>query len=106
MLRYFSLGFTHRKTKGTSAIAQRAILCYLKTVIQLDYWQQVKVGRKKLDRDVLQARVSSDTASKLKQIAYTLDYTYNNEGSVGQLLDAIANGEIILVCSKKAPRSC
>lgn len=59
-------------------------------------------GRKKLDRVNLHARVARGTGDKLKEIAYNLGYIYDNEGSTGQLLDAIANGEIILILSKKS----
>ncbi|NJO62603.1 MAG: hypothetical protein HC836_31560 [Richelia sp. RM2_1_2] len=58
-------------------------------------------GRKKLDRVSLHARVERGTVDKLKEVAQTLDYIYNDEGSTGQLLDAIANGELILIKSKK-----
>lgn len=54
------------------------------------------MGRKKLDRDNLHARVAPGTAERLKEIAYKLGYVYNDEGSTGQLLDAIASGEIVL----------
>ena len=55
------------------------------------------MGRKKLERDSLHARVAPGTAEKLKKLAEMLGYVYANEGSIGQLLDAIANGEIILL---------
>lgn len=55
------------------------------------------MGRKKLERDSLHARVAPGTAEKLKEIAQKLGYVYANEGSTGQLLDAIANSEIIRV---------
>lgn len=58
-------------------------------------------GRKKLDRVSLHARVAPGTGDKLKEVAYKLGYSYNNEGSTGQLLDAIASGELILIKSKK-----
>ncbi|MBE9215538.1 hypothetical protein IQ247_23210 [Plectonema cf. radiosum LEGE 06105] len=57
-------------------------------------------GRKKLDRVNLHARVERGTGDKLKQIAHLLGYSYNNEGSTGQLLDAIALGELILIATK------
>jgi len=59
-------------------------------------------GRKKLDRTNLHARVAPGTGDKLKEIAYKLDYVYDQEGSTGQLLDAIASGEIILIATRKA----
>jgi hypothetical protein len=55
------------------------------------------MGRKKLDRDTLLARVAPTTAPKLKEIALKLGYVYNNDGSTGQLLDAIAEGQLILI---------
>ncbi|MBW4625858.1 MAG: hypothetical protein KME49_10210 [Brasilonema octagenarum HA4186-MV1] len=61
------------------------------------------VGRKKLDRVNLHARVALGTGNKLKEIAQKLGYIYDKEGSTGQLLDAIANGEIILIATKKSP---
>lgn len=57
-------------------------------------------GRKKLDRVSLHARVERRTGDKLKEIAYILGYVYNDEGSTGQLLDAIASGELILIATK------
>ncbi|MGB3650792.1 MAG: hypothetical protein WBA41_06210 [Rivularia sp. (in: cyanobacteria)] len=58
-------------------------------------------GRKKLDRVSLHARVERGTVEKIKEVAHKLGYTYNDEGSTGQLLDAIANGELILIATKK-----
>ncbi|MDF5724505.1 MAG: hypothetical protein PUP91_29400 [Rhizonema sp. PD37] len=58
-------------------------------------------GRKKLDRTNLHARVAPGTGDKLKEIAQILGYIYDNEGSTGQLLDAIASGELILIATKK-----
>lgn len=49
-------------------------------------------GRKKLERTNIHARVAPETGDKLKEIAQILGYIYDNEGSTGQLLDAIANG--------------
>lgn len=62
-------------------------------------------GRKKLDRTNLHARVAQGTGDKLKEIAYKLGYVYDEEGSTGQLLDAIASGEIILIATKKSENS-
>jgi len=62
-------------------------------------------GRKKLDRTNLHARVGQDTSEKLKQIAFMLCYVYDGEGSTGQLLDAIANGDLILMTSNKSSKS-
>ncbi len=54
-------------------------------------------GRKKLDRTSMHARVAPETAEKLKDIAKALGYIYDEEGSPGQLLDAIAQGKVILI---------
>ena len=62
-------------------------------------------GRKKLDRYSLHARVAPNTSDKLKEIAYKLGYIYNEEGSTGQLLDAIANGDLILISINKSPKT-
>lgn len=55
---------------------------------------------KKLDRTRMLARVASDTPEKMKNIAQALGYVYDEEGSAGKLLDAIACGEVLLVCTK------
>jgi hypothetical protein len=55
------------------------------------------VGRKKLNRESLHARVAPETAEKLKEIAFKLGYIYDEQGSTGQLLDAIATEKIILI---------
>jgi len=57
------------------------------------------MGRKQLNRTNLHARVAPETPDKLKEIAFKIGYIYNQEGSTGQLLDAIAQGEIILIKS-------
>jgi hypothetical protein len=62
------------------------------------------VGRKPLGRSSLHARVARDTAEKLKEIALMYGYVYDNEGATGQLLDAIANGELLLIPSKSYSR--
>jgi hypothetical protein len=60
--------------------------------------------RKKLDdREQLFARVDSATVEILKRTAEECGYTYAGEGSIGQLLDAIAqsastdSGRLILL---------
>jgi hypothetical protein len=58
------------------------------------------VGRKKLDRTNLHARVAPGAGDKLKEIAQTLGYIHGGSGSTGQLLDAIASGELILIATK------
>ena len=62
-------------------------------------------GRKKLDRTNLHARVAPETGDKLKEIAQALGYTHGGEGSTGQLLDAIAQGKIILIATNQSPVS-
>lgn len=62
-------------------------------------------GRKKLNRESLHARVAPQTAEKLKEIALKLGYAYDKEGSTGQLLDAIALGEVILLSANKPVKS-
>jgi hypothetical protein len=49
------------------------------------------VGRPKLERVVLQARVDKDTPEKLKQMAIELGFQWGAEGNTGKLLDAIAD---------------
>ncbi|MGB6297293.1 MAG: hypothetical protein WBF90_14075 [Rivularia sp. (in: cyanobacteria)] len=59
------------------------------------------VGKKKLDRVSFHARVEQGTGDRLKEIAQLLGYIYNNdEDSTGQLLDAIASGELTLIAIK------
>ena len=58
------------------------------------------MARKKLNRDSLHARVAPDTANKIKQIAFNLGFVYDGEGSTGQLLDAIAKNEVVLVSAR------
>ncbi len=48
------------------------------------------MGRPKLERTVLQARVNPDTPEKLKQMALKLGYQWGADGNTGALLDAIA----------------
>lgn len=60
----------------------------------------IMAGRKKLDRTNIHARVDPKTADKVKEIAQKLGYIYDGEGSTGQLLDAIAQGDLILISAK------
>lgn len=53
--------------------------------------------RQKLDRTNLHARVNPNTPEQLKKIAYSLGYIYDNEGSTGQLLDAIASNSHVMI---------
>lgn len=48
------------------------------------------MGRPKLNRTVLQARVNPDTPERLKQMALKLGYQWGAEGNTGAFLDAIA----------------
>ena len=48
------------------------------------------MGRPKLDRTVIQARVNLDTPEKLKQMALLLGFQWGDDGNTGKLLDAIA----------------
>jgi hypothetical protein len=47
------------------------------------------MGRPKLNRTVLQARVNPDTPEKLKQMALELGFQWGTEGNTGAFLDAI-----------------
>lgn len=58
------------------------------------------MGRKPQERTSLHARVHSATPGKIKEIALMLGFVYNFEGSTGLLLDAIAQGDYIVVPSK------
>lgn len=55
---------------------------------------------KKPDRIRMLARVDVNTPERLKAIAQALGYLYDKEGSTGQLLDAIATGEVLIVSTK------
>lgn len=48
------------------------------------------MGRKKLNRSVLQARVNQNTPDKLKGMALKLGFQYGADGNTGAFLDAIA----------------
>ena len=74
--------------------ADKIKLCY---PISVNHKYRYMAGRKKLNRSNLHARVAPQTADKLKEIAYEIGYIYNGEGSTGQLLDAIAQGKIVLI---------
>lgn len=63
------------------------------------------MGRKKLNRSVVNVRTAPDTPDKLKAMAYELGYIYDGEGATGQLLDAIASGELSLIPAKKLSKS-
>lgn len=55
------------------------------------------MGRKKLDRSILNVRVDSNTPKWFKQKAFECGYSYNEEGATGQFLDAIAQEHFVLV---------
>ena len=48
------------------------------------------MGRPKLNRALLQARVDPETIPKLKQMALKLGYQWGDDGNTGAFLDAIA----------------
>lgn len=48
------------------------------------------MGRPKLARKTLQARVNAETPKKLKALALELGYQYGADGNTGKFLDAIA----------------
>lgn len=58
------------------------------------------MGRKKLNRIKVQVRINEGTHEKIKEISKKLGYTYSEEGAIGQMLDAIADGELILIQRK------
>ncbi len=64
------------------------------------------MGRPKLDRIVLQARVAKNTPDKLKAMALELGYQYGADGNTGKFLDAIASVPVEeiqkLLCQSKA----
>lgn len=57
--------------------------------------------RKKLDKVQSHWRVKTTTVDALDQLAKALGYEYGKGGAVGELLDAIADGEVLLVHKKK-----
>lgn len=48
------------------------------------------MGRPKLSRESLQARVNPETIPKLKQMALELGFQWGDDGNTGAFLDAIA----------------
>jgi hypothetical protein len=57
--------------------------------------------RKKLNKVQSHWRVKPETRDTLSNIAKALGYEYHNEGAVGEMLDAIADGDILLVLKRK-----
>ena len=49
----------------------------------------------------MKARVDSQTPEKIKALAFALGYSYDNEGSPGKFLDAIASGELVVLKASK-----
>ena len=64
-------------------------------------YDSCQMPRKKLNRTTVLARVAPTTPDKIKEIASKLGYIYAGEGSTGQLLDAIASGNLILLHAHK-----
>lgn len=60
------------------------------------------MGRTKLDRSRVDVRVAATTRQTLIAVSSKLGYLYDGEGSIGQLLDAIATGKIILTVVDKS----
>lgn len=62
------------------------------------------MGRRKTEDRIPQSyRLAAASPEKLHQIALSLGYRWGKAGAVGKLLDAIANGEIILIAVSKNP---
>lgn len=57
--------------------------------------------RKPENRTSMLSRVDVATPAKIQEIAKALGYIYAGEGSQGALMDAIAQGELILIKSQK-----
>lgn len=55
------------------------------------------VGRKKLERKQMQARVAEDTPNKLHEIAAAMGYVYGSGASIGSFLDAIAQRKLVVI---------
>ncbi len=52
--------------------------------------------RKQLGKIQSHWRIEPETKEALDQIAQALGYKYGTGGAVGEMLDAIANGELLL----------
>jgi hypothetical protein len=61
------------------------------------------MGREKLDRVQKHFRVDRNTPEKLSQIAIGLGFKYGKGGAIGEMLDAIATGKLVLMPPKKSP---
>ncbi len=69
-------------------------------------WFTEIMGRRKLNRTSLHARVNPKTPEKLKAMAEDLGFTYTSntgkiEGSTGQLLDAISESSFLIPVLKQ-----
>lgn len=53
--------------------------------------------RKKLNKVSSHFRVDERTPDELSRIAVTLGYIYGSGGAVGEMLDAIASGNLIVI---------
>jgi hypothetical protein len=63
------------------------------------------MARKPENRTTFLSRVDILTPSKIKAIAESLGYVYAGKGSQGQLLDAIASGDVVLYKSSGDKKS-
>ena len=54
-------------------------------------------GRKKLDKKRVQARITPGTDKRLQELAVKLGYVYGKGGAIGEMLDAIASEDLVLV---------
>lgn len=52
------------------------------------------MGRPKLNKKDLKARVNQDTPEKLKKIALELGYQWGADGNTGAFLDALSDARI------------
>lgn len=55
------------------------------------------MAKKSTSNNTILARVNEDTPSKVQAIAQKLGYTYAKKGSIGKLLNAIAEGKLVLM---------
>lgn len=60
------------------------------------------MGRPKQDRIQKHFRVDRSTPKKLNQIAIELGFRYGEGGAIGEMLDAIANKDILLIPRQKS----
>ena len=60
------------------------------------------MGRHRLGRVKLEARVDKHTPKLLKQLALKYGYQHGANGATGQFLDAIASGKITLTSTTES----